>query len=176
MMRGWHLTWLGIISASIGMFPAPLVAQPGAQPQFSSGGIRVIVNRAARHSSGQQLIMSLVLSNTRDDDAELVVLGNPMVVSDTGGASNSSSISGVPVCAMNEASRCLFYMQEHKNPVPVVIDGNNSVSVTLAFPTSESSKTCAIDFSMIALVRRKGGRSEEPWRQISIGLPNIRVC
>jgi hypothetical protein len=155
-------------------------AQQGAPSQFTSGGLQVAVNRAVLNPAGG-LVMSLVLTNPRDDGVEIFLATMPRIIADVGGMAAAAHVSGLPFCDAYEGwgfSGCLGAIAgtRQEQLSPTVIDANNSITVTLFFPTRPSSKVCSVDFSMLAGMRRIGGRSQDPWRQITIGLPNIRVC
>jgi hypothetical protein len=163
--------------AVIGTLGVGTSAQQDAQPQFKSGGLNVVVNRAVLNPSGP-LVMSLVVTNPRDDNVEMFLVREPVAIADTGGMSEAGRVSGLPICARITLNNEGFEgcARGTYATTPTVIDGGNSITVTLYFPTREKSRVCSVDFSMLAGVRRTGSRSQEPWRQITIGLPNIKVC
>ena len=139
--------------------------QQSQQPQFKSAGIEVVVNRAARHPSGQ-IALSLIITNSRNEDVEIHLMNEPMLISDQGGAARSNHVAGLPSCPNVSASACSCCM------TPAVIDKNNSITVTLAFPGTPGGTACSLDFSMPVSIN---GNSRNP-RQITLGLPNVRVC
>jgi len=171
----------GLWLAHTGAIVTAASAQKIAQPLFASGGLQVAVNRAVLNPAGG-LVMSLVLTNPRDDTVEIFLVSKPTSIADVGGMFEAARVSGIPVCGVDIRvwgfSGCLEAIAGTRQDQlsPTVIDANNSITVTLYFPTRPNSKACSVDFSMLAGVRRTGGRSQDPWRQITIGLPNISVC
>jgi hypothetical protein len=141
------------------------------QPQFRSGGIQVVVNRAVRPAPGQQLVLSLVLINLWNNDVAVAAPELPMIITESGGVATARQISGVPVSTCGaDARRCI----QMGALTPTVIDRGNSITVTLVFSANPNSKACNLDFSMPLVIQRASTSSA--WQQIAVGLPNIRVC
>jgi len=164
-----RLSLLAVVVSTLGSLPS--VAQQVVQPQFMSGGIQVVVNRAVRPAPGQQLVMSLILVNLWNDDVALVAPELPMIITEGGGVATARQISGIPVSPCGaDARRCI----QTGSLTPTVIDRGNSITVTLVFSANPNSKACNLDLSMPLVIQRASTSSA--WRQIGVGLPNIRVC
>jgi len=166
----------GIVAACAcvaAVFSAPTLAQQSRQPKFTSGGIEVIVNRAVPPGSGSLLVLSLVMTNLADDDVAVVAPDMPMIIADTGGSATAEKVSGIALSGCGEAvEHCVVNM----GLTPTVIDRHNSIIITMAFRADRNSRVCSVDFSMPLFIQRAGGGRPTPWRQITVGLPNIRVC
>jgi hypothetical protein len=153
-------------------FPVASSAQSPAQPQFRSGGIQVVVNRAVGPSTGSLLALSLIMTNLGDEEV-LVARGErlPMIITDTGGSAEVDAVTGIPPSNCGDA---VAYCIQTFGFSPAVIDRNNSIVATLAFRMRGGGRVCSVDFSMPLFIQRGGGTA--PWRQITVGLPNIKVC
>ncbi len=169
--------WIALTGAVV----TGVSAQQGAQPQFKSGGLQVVVNRAVLNPAGG-LVMSLVVTNPRDDNIEMFIVELPEAITDVGVLAVAERVSGLPVCEpmvsyIGRFAACVPDPDRvGRKFTPTIIDGGNSITVTISFRTAPNSKICSLDFSTLAGVRRAGGRSKDPWQQITIGLPNIKVC
>jgi hypothetical protein len=122
--------------------------------------------------------MSLVVTNLGDDNVEIFGVGKPQVIADVGGVAVAERVSGLARCGVIAHSSGVSYFEActQEATTPSVVDAGNSITVIVSFPTRPQSEVCSVDFSMLAGVRRTGSRSQDRWRQITIGLPNIRVC
>ena len=171
-----RLSILALWVAAVGALTGGASAQQSAQPQFKSGGLNVVVNRAVLNPAGG-LVMSLVLTNPRDDGVEIFLVSQPTIIADVGGMAEAERVSGIPRCLSGLSfGDCVEAIERFRSLSATVIDASNSITVTLFFATRQNSKVCSVDFSMLAGVRRTGGRSQDSWQQITIGLPNIKVC
>ena len=154
------------------VFPSAAFAQQKSQPQFTSGGIRVVVNRAVRPKSAPQVVLSLVMTNMGDDEVSVYVpvADRPMLITDTGASTTADRLSGIPL------SSCLVVTSDSNNCIgrrdAVVIDKYNSITITAVFEVDRNAKFCSLDFSMP--IRMQRGTSG--WRLITVGLPNVMVC
>jgi len=157
-----------------------LVSVIGASPsnaadgsyQFKSGGITLTLNRVARHPSGRQLVMSFVVTNNRDEDAGLFLFKKPMVVSDTGMAAYADHVTGIEMCTSNRRfANCAKRIVD-----PVLIARHNSIVITAVIQSKQPISSCIFDLSMAAVVRHGGTNQQTAWRQVSIGIPNIKIC
>jgi hypothetical protein len=186
---------VGICSLVLCLFSTFGEAQQETQPQFTTGGIRVVVNRAVRHANATQFVLSLIVTNLGDEEVALGLMEMPTLITDTGGGAEAVKVSGIPFC--NATGQTMDWCIEHQHvAAPALIDRQNSITVTLIFRTNPDSEFCSVDFSMPLFTRRgdkgrvsnDGGddyvrrrylrrrESADSWQQITVGLPNVRVC
>jgi len=155
-------------------------AQTGSpERQYASGGLKVEVNRATQPGKGE-FGMSLVVTNTQDAPMELFTARGIQALADTGTTFSDPKVGGLPVCTSGTAEACNENIQRGRL-TPLSVDPGQSVTITLAFGNRLSRRAvgpepCGLDLSMPVYARTLAGRTPGPWKLLTVGLPNIKVC
>ena len=155
---------------------APALPQQPTQPQFKSSELQVTVNRAKRTAAGQ-LATSLVFRNISRENVAVYGTGGAAIMTDTGETAESADVSGLPICTTScqiPHAAIGVYVD------PVIVEKDNAMMATFVFPAEAHSGSCSVDLTIRVYVARLGEgtqlSSKDQWHQVSVGLPNVRVC
>ena len=155
---------------------APAFPQQQPQPQFKSSELQVTVNRAKRNAAGQ-LVISLRFENVSRENVALYGVEGAGVTTEAGETAEPTGVIGLPLCAAS-CDNPVAAVGVHVEPVMIEKDG--SLLATYVFPGEASKNECSLDLAVRIYLARLGNGTQpaytHKWRQLSIGLANVKVC